>query len=55
MSYLKPQIGKDRRYVCMRDEHVRRLKRWTNRAERHAAKRDPENAPKRRAYTGYEG
>jgi hypothetical protein len=53
MSTQPPQLGKHNR-----NHHARSyrsfLKRYTNRAHRRAAKRDPETAPKQRRWSGYD-
>lgn len=36
-----------------RSQYEKALKRLVNRIERHTAKRDPENAPKKRGYLGW--
>jgi hypothetical protein len=40
------------KHVILRPVGIAKHKRATNRKERRDAKRDPENAPKKRAYAG---
>jgi hypothetical protein len=50
MAQNAGQIGKDRRIVNIAGAYVKKM---TARKRRRAAKRDPENAPKKSGYDGW--
>lgn len=52
MSNSREQIGQDRRWVNVDGKWQ---KKQMSRAERRQAKKDPEDAPKKRLYKGYVG